>query len=175
MPVRASQTSILEILLRLEQQGADVMDVHSPATRSFNMSRIRGKDTRPEMTVRRILWARGYRYRLHRKDLPGKPDLVLKRYRATIFVHGCYWHRHGCLATTIPATRRDFWLGKFEGNVARDRRNVEALRESGWRVLVVWECSLRGKDSDLDAVIERTTNFLNSDVSLAEIPMVSEA
>ena len=149
------------------------MDVHSPAARSFNMSRIRGKDTTPELTVRRILWARGYRYRLHRKDLPGSPDIVLQRYNAAIFVHGCYWHRHGCHATTTPATRRDFWLRKFDDNVARDGRNVELLGEAGWRVLVIWECSIRGKYAELEIVIERITNFLDSEVAFAEIPSTS--
>ena len=146
------------------------MDVHSPATRSFNMSRIGGRNTLPELTVRRILWAHGYRYRLHKKELPGKPDMVLRRYRAAIFVHGCYWHRHGCRATTTPATRRDFWLRKFEDNVARDGRNVESLREAGWRVLVIWECSIRGKDADLEMTIERATTFLQSDTVFEEIP-----
>ena len=148
------------------------MDVHSPATRSFNMSRIKGKNTSPELTVRRALWARGYRYRLHRKDLQGKPDIVLQRYRAAIFVHGCYWHRHGCPATTTPTTRRDFWLRKFEDNMARDNRNIETLREAGWRVLVIWECSLRGKYADLEATIKRTTGFLNSNATFADIPLV---
>lgn len=146
------------------------MDVHTPETRSFNMSRIRGRDTIPELMIRRILWAHGYRYRLHRKDLPGRPDIVLRRYRAAIFVHGCYWHRHGCPATTTPATRRDFWLRKFEDNAARDRRNVESLREAGWRVLVIWECSIRGKDADLGMTIEQATTFLQSDTFFAEIP-----
>ena len=146
------------------------MDVHTPETRSFNMSRIRGRDTLPELTIRRILWARGYRYRLYKKGLPGKPDMVLRRYRAAIFVHGCYWHRHGCRATTTPATRRDFWLRKFEDNMARDTLNLESLREAGWRVLVIWECSIRGKDADLEMAIEQATDFLQSDTAFAEIP-----
>ena len=129
-----------------------------------------GRDTRPELTVRRILWAHGYRYRLHQKNLPGKPDLVLKRHKAAIFVHGCFWHRHGCSATTTPATRREFWLRKFEDNVERDRRNVEMLMEAGWRVLVIWECSIRGKHAQLEKSIELTTTFLQSDAVFEEIP-----
>ncbi len=147
------------------------MDVHSPSTRSFNMSKIKGMDTRPEMTVRQWLWSNGYRYRLHRKDLPGKPDIVLRKYRAVIFVHGCFWHRHGCHATTTPVTRREFWLGKFHENVNRDKRNIESLINDGWRVMVIWECSLRGKNSDLDATGEHTSDFLKSDITFSEYPM----
>ena len=128
------------------------MDVHSPEKRSFNMSRIKGKDTRPEMMVRKWLWTNGYRYRLHRKDLPGKPDIVLPRYRTVILVHGCYWHRHGCWMTTTPASRQDFWLAKFEENVDRDQRNLIALLNDGWRVMVVWECTLRGRTADPELV-----------------------
>ena len=146
------------------------MDVHTPSTRSFNMSKIKGKDTRPEVTIRRWLWANGYRYRLHRKNLPGKPDIVLRKYGAVIFVHGCFWHRHGCYATTTPATRPEFWLGKFQENVNRDRRNIESLINDGWRVMVIWECGLRGKNSDLDATGEHTSDFLRSDVIFSEYP-----
>lgn len=144
------------------------MDVHSPEQRRFNMSRIRGKDTRPEMMVRGWLWANGYRYRLHRKDLPGKPDIVLPKYRAVIFVHGCFWHRHGCQSTTTPESRRDFWLAKFSENVSRDKRNIAALLEQSWRVIVVWECTLRGKMADLRPVWEQIVNFLNSDTQFSE-------
>ena len=119
-----------------------MVDVHSPETRSFNMSRIRGKDTHPEMMIRKWLWTNGYRYRLHRKDLPGKPDIVLPKYHAVIFVHGCYWHRHGCKYTTTPATRKEFWEAKFKENTNRDRRNRRQLNQAGWRVLVLWECEI---------------------------------
>lgn len=145
------------------------MDVHSPEQRSFNMSRIRGKDTRPEMMVRRWLWANGYRYRLHRKDLPGKPDIVLKKYRAVIFVHGCFWHRHGCKTTTTPESRRDFWVTKFRENVSRDERNVATLIEQSWRVIVVWECSLRGKASNPALAFSQISDFMRSDVCFAEV------
>jgi DNA mismatch endonuclease (patch repair protein) len=109
------------------------------------MRNIRGKDTKPELLLRRALHALGLRYRLHQRDLPGCPDLVFPKYRTVIFVHGCFWHRHGCAVTTTPATRRDSWEKKFAENVKRDQRNVELLIKSGWLVLIVWECALRGK------------------------------
>ncbi len=126
------------------------MDVHSPTQRSFNMSKIRGKDTRPEMVVRRWLWANGYRYRLHRKDLPGRPDIVLPKYHAVIFVHGCFWHRHGCKYSTFPSTRQNFWQTKFEGNVQRDKDNQARLTSQGWRVFVLWECEINSWDLYLE-------------------------
>ena len=144
------------------------MDVHNPAMRSFNMSRIGAKDTRPEMTIRKWLWANGYRYRLHRKDLPGKPDIVLPRYNAVLFVHGCFWHRHGCRMSTTPETRQGFWLAKFRDNVERDKRNIEALLKDGWRVMVVWECTLRTSAANPDAVSSQITAFLKSDGKLTE-------
>jgi len=119
-------------------------DVHTPSTRSYNMSRIRGKDTKPEMLVRQYLHARGLRYRLHTKELLGKPDLVFSGLRTVIFVHGCFWHRHGgCRYFVVPKTRTDFWLNKIGRNVVNDERQQEELRNQGWRVLVVWECELR--------------------------------
>lgn len=120
----------------------DVMDRES---RSRLMSRIRGSDTKPELALRRGLFAMGFRYRLHRKDLPGRPDLTFPRYGAVIFVHGCFWHGHDCALFRMPATRPEFWAGKIEGNRERDIRNVSSLRELGWRVLTVWECAMRGK------------------------------
>ena len=119
-------------------------DVHSKAQRSFNMSRIRGKNTKPEMRVRSLLHRMGFRFRLHRKDLPGKPDIVLPAYGTVIFVHGCFWHRHpGCHRTTTPKTRVEFWSEKFQANVARDALMVAELEALGWTVLVVWECQTR--------------------------------
>lgn len=126
------------------------MDVHTPEQRSFNMSKIRGKDTRPEMLVRRWLWANGYRYRLHRKDLPGRPDIVLSKYRAVIFVHGCFWHRHGCKYTTFPGSRQEFWQAKFKGNVQRDKDSQTKLVSQGWRILVLWECEIKNWNTDLE-------------------------
>ena len=119
-------------------------DVHSADTRSRNMAAIRSTNTRPEMRVRSALHALGYRFRLHRKDLPGCPDIVLPRLRTVIFVHGCFWHCHRCkYGSVVPATRADFWAAKRAGNVARDRRNRSALRRAGWHVFVLWECQVR--------------------------------
>lgn len=118
------------------------------ASRSRNMAAIRGKDTLPELNVRRMLHGLGLRFRLHRRDLPGRPDIVLPRHRTVVFVHGCFWHRHeGCRYTTTPKTRLAFWQAKFDANVARDHRNRVALEEMGWRVLVMWECELRNAEA----------------------------
>jgi DNA mismatch endonuclease (patch repair protein) len=135
-------------------------DVHSPATRSHNMSRIRGKDTKPEMLVRHYLHAHGLRYRLHDKSLPGTPDLVLPRYRTVIFVHGCFWHAHeGCRYYVVPKTRTEFWLNKIGRNVANDFRQQAELRAQGWRVLTVWECELRPphREATLEALLATVT------------------
>lgn len=118
-------------------------DSLTKAQRSERMSRIRGRNTKPEMVLRKLLHARGFRYRLHCVHLPGKPDLVLARYKAAVFVHGCFWHRHhGCNIATTPKSNTEFWVEKFERNVARDRRDIQALEELGWRVFVIWECGL---------------------------------
>lgn len=118
-------------------------DFLSPAERSDRMSRIRGKDTQPELALRKALHGLGLRYRLHGAGLPGKPDLVFPRYRAVVFVHGCFWHHHaGCNIATTPKTNTPFWLAKFEKNVARDARVTAQLETLGWRVFVVWECEL---------------------------------
>ncbi|MBT9594963.1 MAG: DNA mismatch endonuclease Vsr [Vitreoscilla sp.] len=125
-------------------------DVLTPEQRQLNMSRIRGRDTKPEMLVRRGLHARGLRYLLHDRKLPGRPDLVFPRYGAVVFVHGCFWHAHGCALSKLPATRQEFWNKKLAENAARDRRAIEALLADGWRVLVVWECALRGPGRRMD-------------------------
>ena len=142
----------------------------SPAERSRQMSRIRGRDTVPEKHLRTALHRRGFRFRLHRRDLPGRPDLVLPRHRAVIFVHGCFWHRHsGCLHAYEPKSRTAFWFGKFEENVERDRRQIKALEQAGWRVGLVWECGLRAisaRDSTVAAVIA----WLRADTGNVEIP-----
>jgi DNA mismatch endonuclease (patch repair protein) len=122
-------------------------DVLTPAQRTLNMSRIRSRDTRPEWMVRSLLHRDGYRYRLHRRDLPGCPDLVFVSRRKVIFVHGCFWHMHRCrYGLVAPKTNAKFWKEKREGNVRRDRQNVRALRKLGWRVLVVWECQLKNQE-----------------------------
>lgn len=122
-------------------------DKISEARRSWNMSRIRGKDTKPEIAVRSMLHRLGYRFRLHRNDLPGRPDIVLPSKKTVILVHGCYWHRHpGCRYAYSPKSRVDFWENKFAENIARDHRNMDELKSIGWRALVVWECELREPD-----------------------------
>jgi DNA mismatch endonuclease, patch repair protein len=116
--------------------------------RSALMGRIRGRNTGPEMIVRRLLYALGYRYRLHARELPGKPDIVLRNRQVAVFVHGCFWHRHDCGLAYIPKTRPEFWQRKFEGNVIRDQSTKRAVEAAGWRVIVIWECQL----SDLAAL-----------------------
>lgn len=131
------------------------MDVVDPATRSRLMAGIKGKNTKPELIVRRFLHAHGYRFRLHRRDLPGKPDILLPRLKACIFVHGCFWHRHAnCKYAVLPKTRIDFWTKKLESNVARDRKVMEQLTDKGWHVITVWECELRNPESALSALLE---------------------
>ncbi|WP_417330733.1 very short patch repair endonuclease [Halomonas cupida] len=125
----------------------------APETRSRMMSSIRGRDTRPELELRRFLHAVGYRFRLQRRDLPGRPDLVLPRHRLAVFVHGCFWHRHpGCHYCSTPATRAEFWQQKFADNIARDQRNQQELERLGWRVLVVWECGFKHCLDRLDEI-----------------------
>lgn len=119
---------------------ADVVDA---ATRSRMMAGIRGKDTKPEMIVRRALHARGFRYTLHNRKLPGSPDLCFPKYRAVIFVHGCFWHGHECELFQWPKTRQEFWQEKIGANRKRDRRVVRELRRQGWRVITVWECAVK--------------------------------
>src|SRR5690606_15455158 len=124
-----------------------MVDRLTPQRRSWLMSRVGQKDTAPEMIVRRMLFREGYRFRLHRRDLPGSPDIVLPRYRVAIFVHGCFWHRHtGCSKATIPKTRMEFWADKFARNIKRDKDNEHRLAELGWRTIVVWECETRCPD-----------------------------
>jgi DNA mismatch endonuclease (patch repair protein) len=120
-------------------------DVVSPDVRSRMMAGIRGKNTQPELLVRRALHSAGFRYRLHDTKLPGKPDMVFPKHRAVVFVHGCFWHGHDCHLYRLPATRPDFWLAKINGNIERDHRATSTLLESGWRVGTVWECALKGR------------------------------
>lgn len=124
-----------------------MVDTLSPKKRSWNMSRIKSSNTKPELKVRSLLHRKGYRFRLHRKDLPGKPDIVLQKYKTVIFVHGCYWHRHkGCKYAYNPKSRIGFWQNKFSQNVERDKENYETLKSLGWNVIVVWECELKNID-----------------------------
>ena len=135
-----------------------MVDKLSAEHRSWNMSRIRGKDTKPELTLRSMLHRVGYRYRLYDKKLPGRPDIVLPKYRTAIFVNGCFWHRHeGCPDATTPGTRTAFWKDKFECTVKRDKLKTAELESLGWKVITVWECDLR-KDSE--AVLENVCHTL---------------
>ena len=135
-------------------------DVHSPQQRSFNMSRIRGTDTKPEMIVRSIVHQMGFRFRLHRKDLAGKPDIVLPRHRKIIFVHGCFWHMHRCrYGKVVPKTNAEFWQSKRLGNVKRDKRNRKALKNEQWQVLTIWECWTRDTEQ---LVIPKLHEFLSN-------------
>ncbi|OHT20224.1 Very short patch repair protein [Sphingomonas haloaromaticamans] len=124
-------------------------DTLTPSARSERMGRVRGRDTKPEMVVRRLIHGVGYRYRLQARDLPGRPDIVFRKRKKAIFVHGCFWHRHpdpSCKLARLPKTRLDFWLPKLEGNRKRDIANVKRLEEMGWQVLLVWECELRDRE-----------------------------
>ena len=119
-------------------------DIHTKEIRSYNMSKIRSKDTKPEMLVRKFMHANGFRYRLHSKNLPGKPDIVLPKYKAVIFVHGCFWHGHKeCKYFVTPKTNTEFWLNKINGNISHGSLALRALKKEGWKVIVVWECDLK--------------------------------
>ncbi len=145
---------------------ADVVD---PATRSRMMSGIRGKNTKPELLIRRALHARGFRYRLH-CDLPGKPDICLPKRRAVIFVHGCFWHGHGCHLFKWPKTRPEFWRAKIERNREVDGVAERRLAEDGWRVALIWECALKGRERlPLEDVISTCADWLNSDQTRLEL------
>lgn len=133
------------------------------------MSGIKGKNSQPEMLVRRLLFASGFRFRLHRRDLPGNPDIVMPGRKIAIFVHGCFWHLHrGCRYAKMPATRARFWKAKLEGNVHRDKRAIQKLQEAGWRVLCVWECSTRGVATSAD-LQERLRCWIEADAQFGEI------
>lgn len=150
-------------------------DVVSKAVRSKMMSSIRGRDTRPEMVVRRYLHQCGFRYRLHDRSLSGVPDLVLPRYRTVIFVHGCFWHRHaGCGFAATPSSNREFWLEKLSANTERDQRNVQKLLCEGWRVIIIWECGIRllGKSKSLDWL---PVALKNEEVRFLEWPSPTDA
>jgi len=140
-------------------------------TRSRIMARVGHRDTGPEILLRSALHKAGFRYRLHAGDLPGRPDLVFPRFRAVIFIHGCFWHFHGCPRSTVPKSRREYWKAKFETNRTRDKRSVELLKERGWRALVVWECALVGKRLvSLDETVERVQSWLMGDGEFRQIP-----
>lgn len=130
-------------------------DIHSKETRSYNMSSIRSKDTKPEILVRKFLHKNGFRYRLHVKNLPGKPDIVLPKYKTIIFIHGCFWHGHdGCKKASLPKTRTEWWTDKIHKNAANDQNAETALLNLGWRVIKIWECELKSK------ILEQTLDKL---------------
>ncbi len=138
-------------------------DVVTPKIRSEMMAGIKGKNTRPEMIIRQALFREGFRYRLHDKKLPGKPDLVLRKYNAVVLINGCFWHGHNCYLFKWPKSRPEFWRSKINGNKIRDARNIAILAKSGWRVLTIWECALKGKHrQSLDDIISKAGDFLLS-------------
>ncbi len=144
---------------------ADVVD---SATRSRMMSGIRGRNTKPEILIRSLLHRHGFRFRLHARDLPGKPDIVLPRYHAVIFVHGCFWHGHDCPLFKWPGTRPDFWRDKIGRNRAKDHKARESLLASGWRVGIVWECAIRGAGKNVEAVEQSLADWLQDSTPFIE-------
>lgn len=148
-------------------------DVHSPEQRSRNMAAIRSKNTKPELYFRKLLFARGYRYRLNVSRIPGKPDLFLRKYRTAIFINGCFWHRHaGCRYCTTPGTNQEFWEKKFARNVARDAEVHKQLEEAGIKCLVIWECVIKKMKKDeqyRNRILDRVDNFLKSSKEYEDI------
>ncbi len=146
-----------------------MVDIVDTATRSRMMSGIRSQNTKPEILVRSLLHRQGFRFLLHVRNLPGKPDIVLPRFHAVIFVHGCFWHGHDCHFFKWPRTRPDFWREKIERNRANDYTKKQALLSIGWRIGIVWECAIRGVNKDISRVINDVTEWLNSDKLLIEV------
>jgi DNA mismatch endonuclease, patch repair protein len=155
-----------------------VADVHTPKQRSYNMSCIKGKNTKPELVIRSELHKRGFRFRLHSKRLPGKPDIVLPKYKAVIFVNGCFWHYHNCKLFKMPQTRTEWWRKKLEKTRSTDRVNIKRLLKTGWKVLVIWECSFASKKNyDKDntkVVVDSLTGWLRGDINYHEIDYNSQ-
>lgn len=140
-------------------------DVHDKKTRSYNMSRVKSKNTKPELIVRKFLFANGFRFRLHGKNLPGKPDIVLAKYKTVILVHGCFWHGHsGCKYFAIPQTRTNWWLRKIGRNNTNDNLHRKALLKAGWKVITIWECQL--KSDQKDKTLEHTYRLLKNNLAL---------
>jgi DNA mismatch endonuclease, patch repair protein len=147
------------------------MDVLTPQQRSHCMSRITGKNTRPEILIRSALFALGLRYRLHRRDLPGTPDLVFPKYKAVILIHGCFWHGHACGLFVVPATNTEFWIKKIGGNQQRDRDKSNQLKRLVWRVFTVWECAMRGvSQQPKESIAEKICKWLKGSSNIGEIP-----
>jgi DNA mismatch endonuclease, patch repair protein len=140
-------------------------DIVDASTRSMMMARVKSKDTRQEVEIRKRLFALGFRYRLHDKKLPGTPDIILSKHKAVIFIHGCFWHVHDCHLFRWPASKKAFWKKKLSGNKKRDIENIENLKKLGWRVLIIWECTFRGagkkRVEEIDAIVKKTAKWLN--------------
>lgn len=137
-------------------------DIYSKFKRSSIMSKISGKDTKPEIIIRKALFAKGFRYRINYKNLPGKPDIVLLKYKTVIFINGCFWHGHNCKASKLPQTNVDFWEKKISSNVERDKRNVKDLIDLGWNVIIVWECEIKKKN--MDNLLNRIVDSLKPNI-----------
>jgi DNA mismatch endonuclease (patch repair protein) len=147
-----------------------MVDIVDTSTRSRIMASIKGRDTKPEILIRKLLHKRGFRFRLHVKELPGRPDIVLRKYKAVIFINGCFWHGHkSCHLFKIPATRTEFWEEKINKNQLNDIKSIKLLLDNDWRVCVVWECSVRGAKKDLNKVINSISSWLLSDIIFKEI------
>ena len=146
------------------------MDTVDRETRSKIMRSVPQKNTKPEICLRKALHRRGFRYRLHDKKLPGSPDLVFPKYKVVIFVHGCFWHRHNCNATTTPKSNLEFWERKFKANIERDCRNIKWLLVNKWKVIIVWECSIKGSESNVEMVVSKISEFIRNGKNYLEIP-----
>ena len=145
-------------------------DTVSPAERSRIMARVGSRDTKPELLIRRGLHARGFRYRVHDRRLPGKPDMVFPKYKSIIFIHGCFWHGHACHMFRKPSSRTEYWNQKFARNIERDKRNFRCLEDKGWRILTIWECALVGRNRlPVDSVIKTASQWLLSKTGHLEI------
>ncbi|MFC1943534.1 very short patch repair endonuclease [Chloroflexota bacterium] len=148
------------------------MDTLTPEKRSWNMSRIHSTNTKPEMLLRSVLHRIGFRFRIHRRDLPGKPDIILPKYHTVIFVHGCFWHQHpGCIEARQPKTNEKYWTVKLENNVKRDRKNRRALRKDGWRVLRFWECEIERGPTHIASLIARELREVTQDSTRYTLPI----
>jgi len=147
-----------------------LVDIVDPSTRSRMMAGIKGRNTKPELLIRSLLHKKGFRYRLHVKDLPGKPDIVLPKYRSVIFIHGCFWHGHqGCHLFKLPATRTEFWKEKIDRNQMNDLKAVNLLLANSWRICIVWECSIRGAKKDPEKVVNTIIDWLSGTELFLEV------
>lgn len=146
-------------------------DSQTQKIRSKNMAAVKSFNTEPEIYIRKTLFSMGFRYRLNQKNLPGKPDIVLAKYKTVIFIHGCFWHKHTCALASTPKTNVEFWINKLNSNAIRDQKNIQSLLNLGWRVIIVWQCSIKGKHRMNEQILKQTlTSFIcNSNSPLIEI------